>query len=74
MSEVGKVFVVSEDLDREGGAVKIVSKGFESADNGKEFTVVDVIVSFCLRERLGKVGTRVPIAVGVSLKENPSGR
>ena len=48
LSEVGKIFVVSKDLDRKGGAVKIVSKGFESANNGEEFAVIDVVVSFCL--------------------------
>ena len=48
MSEVSEIFVVSEDLDWEGGAVKVVSKGFESANNGKEFAVIDVVVSFCL--------------------------
>ena len=63
LSEVGEVFVVSKDLDWERGAVKVVSPGFERADDGKEFAVIDVIVSFCLRERLGEVGTRVPVSI-----------
>jgi len=66
--------VVGEDLDWEGGAVKVVSKGFESANYGEEFAVIDVVVSFCLRERLGKVGAGVPIAIRVSLEEYSSGR
>jgi len=55
--------VVGEDLNWERGAVKVVSKGFEGVNNSEEFTVIDIIVSFCLRERLGKVGTRMPIAI-----------
>jgi len=66
--------VVSEDLDREGRAVKVVSKGFESANYGEEFAVIDIVISFCLRERLGKVGAGVPVAVRVGLEENPSRR
>jgi len=66
--------MVGEDLDWEGGAVKVVSEGFESANYGEEFAVIDVVVSFCLRERLGKVGTGVPIAVRVGLEEYSSGR
>jgi len=65
--------MVSEDLNWEGGAMKVVSKGFESTDNGEEFSVVDVIVSFCLRERLGEIGAGVPIAIRVGLEEDPSG-
>jgi len=72
LSEVGKVLVVSEDLDWEGRAVKVVSKGFESANYGEEFGVINIVVSFCLRERLGKVGAGVPVAVRVGLEEDPS--
>ena len=55
--------MISEDLDREGGAMEVVSEGFKSANNSEEFAVVDVVVSFCLRERLGEVGARVPISI-----------
>jgi len=50
LSEVGKIFMVGEDLNREGGAMEVVSPGFEGADDGKEFSVIDIIVLFCLRE------------------------
>jgi len=72
LSEVGEVLVVSEDLNWEGGTMKIMSKGLESVDYGEEFAVIDVVVSFCLRERLGKVRAGVPIAIGVGLEENSS--
>ena len=46
LAEIGKVLVVGEDLYGEGEAMKIVAPGFQSADNGKEFSVVDVVVLF----------------------------
>ena len=63
MSKVSEIFMVSKDLNWERGTVEVVSEGFEGADDGEEFAIIDVIVSFCLRERLGEVGTGVPIAV-----------
>ena len=44
--EVCQVLVVSEDLDEEGGSVEVVSSGLQSADDCKEFMVIDVVVSF----------------------------
>ena len=35
--------------------MKVVSPGFEGMDNSKEFVVINVIVSFCRREGLGKI-------------------
>ena len=43
--EVGEVFMVSEDLYRERGFMKVVSPGFQGTNDSKEFSVVDVIVS-----------------------------
>lgn len=48
--EIGKILMVNEDQYWEGGFMKIMSPGFQGADDGKEFAVVDVVVSFCLRE------------------------
>ena len=48
LSEISEVLVVGEDLDWKGGAVEVMPEGFEGANNSKEFTVIDVIVSFCL--------------------------
>jgi len=61
--KVSEVFVVSKDLNWERETVEVVSEGFEGADDGEEFMIVDVVVSFCLRERLGEVGTGMPIVV-----------
>jgi len=49
-SEVGEVLVVGKDLNREGGAMEVVSPRLKGANDGEELTVVDVIVSFCLGE------------------------
>ena len=42
--------MAGENLDREGGSMKVVSPGFQGVDDGEEFLVIDVIVSFCWRE------------------------
>ena len=52
LAEISKVLVVGEDLHRKGGAMEIVAPRFQGADNGKEFAVVDVVVSFCGGEGL----------------------
>jgi len=64
--------MVGEDLNWERGAMEVVSPGFEGVDDGKEFTIIDIVVSFCLGERLREVGTGVPVSVGVCLEENSS--
>jgi len=55
--------VVSKDLNWERRAVEVVSPGFKGTDDGEEFAIINIIVLFCLRERLGKVGAGVPIPV-----------
>ena len=50
LTEVCQVLVVSEDLDGKRGTVEIVSPRLQGADDGKEFSVVDVIVVFCWDE------------------------
>ena len=46
LTEISQVLVVGEDLYWEGGTMKIVAPGFQGANNGEEFPVVDVVVSF----------------------------
>ena len=55
--------MVSENMDREGGSVEVVLPGFQGVDDSEEFLVIDVIVSFCWRERLGEVRAGMPIAI-----------
>ena len=70
LTEVCQVLVICEDLDGEWGSVEVMSPGFQSADDGKELPVVDVIVLFCSDERLGEIRAGMPIAIGVGLKED----
>ena len=46
--------MVGKDLYRKRGSVEVVSSGLQSADNGEEFPVIDVVVSFCWGERLDR--------------------
>ena len=32
--------------------MKVISPGFECVDDSKEFTIIDVVISFCQREGL----------------------
>ena len=43
-TEVGEVFVVGEDLDRKGRPMEVVSPRFQGADDGEEFSIVNVVV------------------------------
>ena len=44
--EVGEIFMVIEDLYRERGSMEVVSPRLQGMDDGKEFSVVDIVVSF----------------------------
>ena len=46
LAEIHEVFVVGEDLYREGGAVEIVAPGLQGANNGKELSVINVVITF----------------------------
>ena len=50
LTEVCQVLVVSKDLDGEGGSMKVVPPGFQGTDDGKELTVIDVVVSLSWNE------------------------
>ena len=47
--------MISENLDEERGAMEVMSPGFESTDNRQEFSVVDIVISFCWAKGLRKV-------------------
>ena len=65
-TEVGEVLMVGEDLDGKWGSVEVMSLGFQSSDDNKEFFVIDIVVSFHWREQLGEVRAGMPFAVRVS--------
>ncbi len=58
MSPVLEVVVVREDDYRVGTSYEKVSPVFEASDDGQEFSVIDVVVSFGRVEGLGVVSHR----------------
>ena len=74
LAEIGEVFVVGEDLHGERGTMEVVTPRLQGVNDGKEFAVVDVIISFGGGEGLGEVGAGVPIPVGISLEKDGTGR
>ena len=44
-TEEGKVFMICENLDGKGRSMEVMTSGFESTDNGKEFPIVNVIIA-----------------------------
>ena len=46
LTEIGQVLVVGKDLYGKGGTMEIVAPRFQGANDGKEFAVIDIIVSF----------------------------
>ena len=74
LAEISKVFVVGEDLYGEGGAVEIVAPGFQGANNGEKFAIIDIVIPFSGGKGLRQVGAWVPIAVGVGLEKDGARR
>ena len=74
LSEISKVLMVGKDLYRERGTVEVVTPRLQGANNGEKFAIIDIIVTLGGGEGLGEVGTRMPIAVGIGLKEDGARR
>ena len=49
-----------------------MAPGIQGTYDHKEFSVVDVVVPFSWSEHLRKVGTWVPVTIGISLEEHTS--
>ena len=45
--EVGEVFVVSKDLNWEGGFLKVMPPSFQGVDYSEEFLIIHIVISFC---------------------------
>ena len=52
---IRKVFVVSDDGDRMGDSLDILLPFLQCEDHGKEFSIIDVIVSFSRDKCLGEI-------------------
>ena len=46
LAEISKIFMVGEDLHREGGTMKIVTPGFQGVNDGEKLAIVDIVISF----------------------------
>ena len=74
LPEIGKIFVIREDLHRKGGTMKVMLPQLQGADDREKFVIVDVVVTFCRGERLGEVGVGMPVSIGISLEKDGAGR
>jgi len=45
-----EILMVREDFDVMGGSFEVVTPFFESLNDGKEFLIIDIIVSFSFNE------------------------
>ena len=73
-TEEGKVFMIGENLDREGRTMEVMTPSFEGTNNCEKFTIINIIVAFCQRKRLRQIGARVPFSIGICLEENHARR
>ena len=64
--------MISEDDNRVRVPFEVVSPCLESADYRKEFSIIDLIVSFCRVEGLREIGAWVVGSILISLEENCS--
>ena len=55
--------MIGKNVDGERETMEVMSLGFEGMDNCQEFTVIDIIVPFCWREGLRKIGTGVSFTI-----------
>ena len=74
LAEIGKIFVVSEDLHREGGTMEVVTPRLQGVNNSEKFAIIDIIIPFGGGEGLRQVGAWVPVAVGIGLEEDGTRR
>ena len=71
--DIGEVFVVSDDGNRMGGSLDVLFPFLQCEDSGKEFTIIDVIVSFSGNKCFGEISTRMWVAIEIVLEKDSSG-
>ena len=59
--------MVGEDNDRVWVPFEVMAPSFQGSDDGKEFSIVDLIVLFCGVKGLGEVSTRMVGAILIRL-------
>src|SRR6267154_1542262 len=69
-AEVKEVLMVGKDNDRVWVPFEVMAPSLQGSDDGKEFSIIDLIVSFCGVKGLGEVSTRVVGSILISLKKD----
>ena len=64
--------MVGDDGDRMGGSLDVLFPFFQCEDYSKEFSIIDVVVSFGRNKCLGEIGARAGITIEIILKEDSS--
>ena len=54
------------------GSLEVVAPMVKGMDNGKQFSIVNIVVAFGRGEGLGEVSARVKIPIIISLHKHPS--
>ena len=57
--DIEEVFVVGDNGDRVRGSLDVLFSFLKCEDDGKEFTIIDVIVLFCRDKCLREIGAWV---------------
>ena len=64
--------MIGDDGDSKRSSLKVVFSLNESKDDHKQFSVINIIVSFGKGEYFGEVGTGMKVAVDILLHKNGS--
>jgi len=70
MAEDFEILVIREDFELMGTAFKVMSPFTKSFDDGKKFSIVDIVVPFGFNERLGHEGDGMPKTIRTVLGKN----
>jgi len=65
--KIEEVNMVGPDLKDIGATLKIMAEGSKSTDNGKEFLIMNSVITLCRLEGLRKISNRVPTIEKVGL-------
>jgi hypothetical protein len=66
--------VIGEYNDRVRVSFKVMPPCFQGTDDSEEFSIIDLVVSFCRVEGLQKISARVICSIFISLEQNCTGR
>ena len=65
--------MIGDNSDWMGGASKVLLPLVQSQDDGKEFLVINIIVSFSWCKGFGEVSAGVMVSIVISLQKYSSG-